>query len=239
VASRDGACIRTIDAPEGARQIVLFTYAPGKLFRREEIDCERYGRLAAEIHLASEDFVSSSPRFALDLEHLLERPLRQIEPHLRHRRDDWQYLRGLADRLRDRLAGFHSDALEIGFCHGDLNPANVHVDEQTITSFDFDFCGHGWRACDLAVFRWNTHPTDKPEIFWKAFERGYRERRAIRDADLFAIPLFMAMKEIWLFGLQSGHGPGGFGWLNPRYLEPQLKWLREFEASELFRAALT
>ncbi|WP_429842749.1 hypothetical protein [Brevibacillus sp. FIR094] len=40
-------------------------------------------------------------------------------------------------------------------CHGDLqgNFNTNFCDDNTYTHFDFDLCGYGWRAYDLAAFK--------------------------------------------------------------------------------------
>jgi Ser/Thr protein kinase RdoA (MazF antagonist) len=59
-------------------------------------------------------------------------------------------------REHDR-ASFRSsrEDLEVGSCHGDLHGWNAHIDQNmALTVYDFDCCGVGWRAYDIAVFRW-------------------------------------------------------------------------------------
>ena len=40
-----------------------------------------------------------------------------------------------------------------GLCHGEIYTGNIHRNElEALTIFDFDFCGYGWRAYDVASF---------------------------------------------------------------------------------------
>ena len=42
---------------------------------------------------------------------------------------------------------------EYGICVGDIHPGNAHFTaENQPTLFDFDQCGYGWRAFDIAKF---------------------------------------------------------------------------------------
>ena len=69
-----------------------------------------------------------------------------------HRPEDVAYVMALGDRLRDRLQAMVD--LEIGFCHGDFHGWNACEKDGSFTFYDFDCCGWGYRAYDLAVFPW-------------------------------------------------------------------------------------
>jgi hypothetical protein len=68
-----------------------------------------YGEAVARLHNACDDFASDQPRFALNLVHLLDRPLAAFEPFLRDRPDDDRYLRALVALLRGRVEAAASD----------------------------------------------------------------------------------------------------------------------------------
>jgi Ser/Thr protein kinase RdoA (MazF antagonist) len=188
----DGAWFRSVEAPEGPRRVApegprrvaLFAWAPGREAHREEGYSLRYGRAVAELHDASDDFRSAYPRFRLDAGTLLDRPLSRIEPRLAHRPDDRAYLLGLAARPRERLARLPAAELEWGFCHGDTLGSNAHLDGDTIVHFDLDDCAPGWRAYDLATYRWiwTWRTPEAAEARWAEFLAGYRERRPTRES---------------------------------------------------------
>jgi Ser/Thr protein kinase RdoA (MazF antagonist) len=236
IAQNDGSYLQRVEAPEGPRQIVLFTYANGDdVWNRDECIAP-YGRSAAEIHNATEDFSSPHVRFPLDVGELLDKPLTAIQPRLLHRPDDWSYLQHVAHELRDRIDGFAGAELEKGFCHGDLHGGNAHVADGKLTFFDFDCCGLGWRAYDLAVFLWSVHLNvpKKARQRWEGYLRGYREARALGEADLAAIPHFVAIRHIWLMGLHAGNGQDwGYGWMGEDYYNRALKFLRTWEKDRL------
>src|SRR5262249_9679698 len=137
----------------------LFTSAPGAPLAltgpQAAEHAIHYGRDTAALHAATADFRSLHPRFVLDEEHLLEQPLAALLPFLAQRPEDRARLLHVAGMLRERLLRLTTERLDTGFCHGDLHDGNVFItEEQTVTFFDFDCCGRGWRAYDLAVFRW-------------------------------------------------------------------------------------
>jgi Ser/Thr protein kinase RdoA (MazF antagonist) len=234
VPRKDGKLLHIVSAPEGPRTIVLFTYAPGQepIYEADkENESYQYGRSVAQIHSETDKFQSQHQRFHLDLEYLLDAPLKSIQPLLLHRPGDWEYLLSLSERLRQHVVNFPLNDLEGGFCHGDFHGGNVHVEQDgTLTFFDFDSYGYGWRAYDIAVFRWAARGSGKEKERWPHFLRGYREVRPISEADIQATPYFVAIRQIWLLGLHAGNGQDwGFGWMDDQYFDEEIKFLREWE----------
>jgi Ser/Thr protein kinase RdoA (MazF antagonist) len=151
-------------------------------------------------------FVTDRPRFHLDREHLVEEPLRCLRPYA-ERLGMWADYVRMADDLRARLLRVEG-ALECGLCHGDLHGHNVHqTEDHELTFFDFDCGGPGWRAYDLAVYRWAVSLHAKSLEPWEAFLRGYRSRRELKQADLDAVPVFVGLRTLWLAGLQARFAP--------------------------------
>src|SRR5205814_5007568 len=115
----------------------------------------RLGAALADLHQASADFRSPHRRFRLDLATLLWHPLALVTRTLAHRPTDCAFLTGLAADLSQRIDAVAPE-LETGPLHGDVYHGNVHLTAAgALTWFDFDLCGEGWRAYDLAVFRMN------------------------------------------------------------------------------------
>lgn len=231
----DGTFVGTINAPEGMRYIVLFTYAFGRepIYDSKDNDAAyAYGKVAARIHTATETFQTPQQRGALDLEHLIEAPLRSIQPMLVHRSEDWGYLQTLTKKLRQQATRLSLSSLEQGFCHGDMHWGNARFQDETntITLFDFDCCGVGWRAYDLAVFRWAARVRKKEQEQWLAFLRGYREVRTIHEREIQAVSYFVALRHLWLLGLHAGSQQDfGTAWMNDAYFDEAFRFLREWE----------
>jgi len=234
VRRRDGELIDWLPAPEGSRAAVLFTHAPGRELDGSTQDSRRYGRAVASVHAATDDFETGHARFAVDLDHLVTQPLTAIRPFLRHRPADLDYIETLAASIRRRVAALPAGEMDRGFCHGDFHGDNAHIEDDTVTMFDFDCCGPGWRAYDIAVFRWRWGDDETGEARWAAFLEGYRSLRPIGETDLAAVPLFVAARAIWLRGLHAGNtADWGRSWLNDSYWDRLLKGLREWQAKHL------
>jgi Ser/Thr protein kinase RdoA (MazF antagonist) len=245
VSRKDAQILTPLDCAEGRRWAVLFTCALG-----EEVDfngysdvlAELYGAAVATVHCAADSFEGRRLRPALDLAELLERPLLLLKSTIAHRPEDVAYVNGLGDRLRRRIQGMAD--LEIGFCHGDFHGRNACEEKGAFTFYDFDCCGWGYRAYDLAVFPWafavRQNTTERIEAMGRAFLKGYLRRHTVGPADVDAMPAFVAIRQIWLLGLHIGSGDRfGWGWINDSYFDRQLKVLRDWEENWLSRPSAT
>ena len=235
--ARDGSFVREVQAPEGVRYAVLFIFAPGRV--HGELDasfCRRFGQAVGQIHAATDDLHTPHTRFALDLDHLVDQPLAAIRPLLDKRPDDWRFLHELGQRLRTRIEQLAARGLDRGFCHGDLQAENAHLDGERLTFFDFDCGGPGWHAYDIAVFRWTLNsygrrvsPDHEPR--WQDFLAGYGEHHQLGRADIEAVPVFVAMRHIWMIGLHAAFAPqSGYARYETDYFPNVLQFLRDWEA---------
>lgn len=200
VSNKHGELARVIDAPEGPRTVALFTYAEGTTPRLDEDISFQYGTVVAQIHNLTDAFSSVHRRFHLDLVHLLDTPMEAVRSIMSTCSGEFAYVESWAQTIRDRLP---VDRLNYGFCHGDFHDWNTHIADGRLTFFDFDCCGPGFRAYDLAVFLWNlkTNYKDRVTDNWTAFLSGYTGTRPLPDVDRKAIPLFVAARRIWLAGI--------------------------------------
>jgi Ser/Thr protein kinase RdoA (MazF antagonist) len=234
---KDGNLIYELHAPEGTRRVALFRYAPGHELTQDQEQSYLYGQAVANIHAATDGFTSVHQRARIDLAHLIDQPLAAIRPFLAHRPKDWAYLQQIAGNVRERIAGMPLERMDSGFCHGDPHGGNAHIDAQKqITFFDFDCGGPGWRAYDIAVFRWGAW--GRQSAIWQSFLEGYTERRPLSDLDLAAVPWFVAARHIWLLGLHTGNSQDwGCGWMNDAYFDNGgaggLEFLREWDSEHL------
>ena len=233
VKRKDGDFVEAVMQPEGQRYAVLFTFAEGEQAGTvSEAHARLFGSAVAALHTASDDFVSSHARFKIDLSYLLDHSLATALPFLAHRSDDQQYLRDLSAKLRVRIEALQPE-LNLGCCHGDLHGRNAAFKDDRVTMFDFDCCGVGWRAHDVAVFRLTTE-VGKNEVAWKVFIDSYQQRRPLGPTDLAAIPLFVAAEYIWVLGLHTGIAPFiGSNAFGDQYWDYWLKLIRDWDAKEL------
>ncbi len=230
----DGELITDVDAPEGVRSAAVFHWASGVEARYiNATHAEQYGRLAAQLHNAGDDLPSSAARPALDMNYLLERPLTFLRPALKSHRSQAARLDALVERLRSRLKEVRGQMFDWGFCHGDLHGGNVHVDGDRLTLFDFDCCGPGWRAFDLATYRWAARIRQVEEQAWKPFIEGYLRVRPAAANSVEVVPLFIMLRQIWLTGLHvSNSRETGAGRQTDGFFEHLVAFCEKIEAEE-------
>ncbi|KKO51756.1 phosphotransferase [Paenibacillus sp. DMB20] len=233
-----GEIIHTLNAPEGKRFGVLFTYAEGA---ERDIDSQEisyvFGKAAAEIHLASDNFQSHYPRQKLDLNYLIHQSLAIIESGMQHRREDFEGLKNIAKQLEESLLKLSLAELDWGICHGDLH-GNTNIsykDDMSYTHYDFDLCGLGWRAYDIAEFRLARevrlgHDPQKLEELWDAFIQGYRSVRDLSEKDVKAVPIFVGIRQLWLMGLclMDPHIVGGIDY-GDDFIDEKLSYFNNLE----------
>ena len=241
VARKDGTFCQCLQAAEGPRHAVLFTYLEGEELSppgMNEARSKLYGRAIAEMHNAGEDFISSNDRISLDTDFLIDTALKSLQPVLEQQKETWMYLVEIAQRVKKRIHLLAGQGLEFGVCHGDAQGGNAFIDRKnTITFFDFDMCGPGWRAYELSVFRWAAAlgksrlgwSNEKIEQIWAAYIKGYQERRTLHEIDKEAIPLFVIARHFWFLGANAANWDY-WSWkrVNADFFGRELEFLQEW-----------
>lgn len=213
IENKNNEFMMEINAPEGIRYAVLFESAVGKeLDQLNEKQSFNYGETVFSIHESS-DKLGNLNRFNLDMDHLIEQPLSIIKPFLKNRESDFNYLRTTGTALKGKIAELASQfELDYGICHGDFHDGNVFFNkEDDVSVFDFDCFGYGWRAYDISVFLWSCVPpyNSKEEddrkrmLLWESFIKGYSSSKPIREEEIKAAFIFVAIRHIWFLGLQT------------------------------------
>ena len=223
---RDGDLLGTVQAPEGTRYVALFSYADGEpIHDLNEAQSRIFGVTMARLHRVADSFTSSYPRYHLDLSILVDRPLKLIRERIGITRpDDFSFLAELAEQLkRDvRESGISGDGY--GLIHADMHGRNNHfVGGDRLILFDFDHCGYGWRAYDMAVFLGGCSSELR-----NAFLQGYGSVRELSAAELTALSMFLKIRPIWDTGdMLAMADLWGAGWANSRHWDRLIGQLRE------------
>jgi amicoumacin kinase len=113
-------------------------------------------------------------------------------------------------QLLNQLGRFSLTPDLFGLIHNDFHQGNMFVNEGRLTIFDFDDCAYHWFAYDLAASFYHANwqassftPGDKEfnRIFWENFLNGYKEERKISKELIQQIPIFLKIREIFLYTL--------------------------------------
>ena len=104
------------------------------------------------------------------------------------------------DRLHAALTRYGRSAGTFSLIHADLHPGNVLIDGARAAVIDFDDAGFGWHLYDIAValVAYQDHPGFA--AFRDAYVAGYRSVRAIADADLALLPMFLLIRDLAQMG---------------------------------------
>ena len=140
-------------------------------------------------------------RPVIDIAALLDEAVAAAERALIERPDVVAFLHESATRLRPKLDPLPKESPTYGVIHGDVIRANALVgDDDTVTVLDFDFCGIGWRAYDVASYLLTIRNTPMEADFAEAFLAGYTDIRALTPDEPKAMPLFEAVRAIFAIG---------------------------------------
>lgn len=233
IEKREGGYIIPIGAPEGIRYVILTKWIEGLTPDYETPgNAFRYGKSVAKMHTLSSGFQSKYERYKIDLDHLLHRPIESIKKYISHRKGDVKLLEDYESILSRVVSSISFQELDFGFCHGDIHGHNAHDLNGVISHFDFDFCGYGCRAYDLATFKWSAKLWKKELEWWPDFLDGYRSERNISENNLTLIEPYIAIRDIWLLGLHIDDAQDmSIGWLNDKYIDKRMELLKNVVGS--------
>lgn len=206
VRGRDGHFAQPVAASEGERAALLFEPAPGNPGQVE--DAAAQGRALAQLHAVRlSDPVAARLR-RLDLDALVLRPAGWAGEVLGARSNLACRLLEVATAFAARFAPLTA-VFGVGFCHGDFHGGNALVEDDVATLLDFDDCGVGWIAYDLASFLWTCQgfEDEQREAIWADFLSGYESVRLLAQADRDAVEPLILAREIWALGAWATGAP--------------------------------
>jgi Ser/Thr protein kinase RdoA (MazF antagonist) len=187
------------------RFLVAFAPIPGQELQPGD-DLARWfaplGEITARLHLQSRAW-TPPPGFTRkrwDIATILG-----PRPHWGH----WRQAQGLepegetllaraTDALAVRLTTYGTGPEVFGLIHADLRLANLMVDGDTLTAIDFDDCGFGWWAYDLAAALSFIETDDRlPDLIARWVE-GYSRIAPLRVEDRAMIPSLILLRRVLL-----------------------------------------
>lgn len=234
LAREDGEWLTPVQAPEGLRWAVLFHWVSGSEPYVAAPHATLYGEMVARMHTATDNMRPGVGRKALDADYLLNDPSARLRSLMKSRPPLASRFDALVDRTSTRLESARARLGDWGFCHGDLNGGNAHLDADRLVLFDFDCCGQGWRAYDIATYRWSVRARAVAEQAWTSFIEAYlRARPEARDI-LEYVPLFVVLRHIWLHGHYAWDAQEtGTGYQSDKYLDELVSFLERVESEPI------
>jgi Ser/Thr protein kinase RdoA (MazF antagonist) len=206
---KNGEFLGQLNAPEGIRYYALFSFADGQpMSPTNEEQLYVMGQEMARIHKVSNTFKSQYERQPMNLEFLIDRPLQQIQQFWTNKKDEkLEILLTSAKEAREELLAIldNPTITEDGWgpIGGDFHHVNTYFNGDQPTFFNFDLCGYGWRAYDIATFLLNTDLLHKSTKLSEAFFAGYYSVRPLSNNEHEAISPLLTLRRVWLTGTFS------------------------------------
>ena len=160
------------------------------------------GEITARLHLQSREWTRPEgfTRKRWDVETILG-----PNPHWGH----WRQAQGLdqpgetllaraTDALTAKLHAYGTGPDVFGLIHADLRLANLMVDGDTLTAIDFDDCGFGWWAYDLASALSFIETDPRLPDLIAAWVQGYTRIAPLRPEDRAMIPSLIFLRRVLL-----------------------------------------
>ncbi|OPC56797.1 phosphotransferase [Elizabethkingia bruuniana] len=198
--------IQEIEAPEGKRFGVLFSYAKGtKTARFSPQTSFLIGQALAKVHQSTENFELT--RISYNTQNLLDNPILRIKKFFNNSNSEVIFLEKLSAFLALKIQDIDKPKMRYGSVHLDVWFDNLHIDnEKEITFFDFDFCGNGYLCFDISYFLFQLLTTnlneaeyqEKAESFLKGYETvtviGSEEKRFLPYACLAIMVYYISVQ---------------------------------------------
>lgn len=239
-----GAVSIPVELPEGTRALALFEHLDGSFTGPEPEEAMAFGEGLARLHEAAASFIGPESFYRHDPSHLIDTPLQGLLRAPTMTDELREAYVALAERLRAKVN--HIEGLTQVVCHGDAHGSNNFIMRDAngmpkVSFFDFDDAAPGFLAYELAVYPWALHPRsheqDMPETAlkrWRSQLDGYAKVHTISDVDQQAIPLFMAVRQLWICGEYAGRVPvWGSQAMPTSYLQRQLTLFERLESLPL------
>lgn len=223
IPDKEGNLIQEINAPEGLRYIVLFSFAEGEKMRfMNNETCYEIGSLMAKIHNITAN--KSINRVNYNSELLLKKSYDQLTCFFAEDLTEMKYLKELDFEVSKTFEKVNHSKFQKGIVHLDIWYDNLSVkNDKEITIFDFDNCGNGLLILDIGYFCkqlfFIESDKEKYEIKIESFLNGYRKNRGLSEEEIKLIPEAGASIFAFYLGIQAQR----FDWSNIFLSENYLK----------------
>lgn len=199
--------IQSLNAPEGDRFAVLFTFAAGE---KQHIISEethfQIGQLIARLHKIT--IHQRLNRIDYTPEVILVDSLNKVSAFLSSDTAEMHFMRSAQSYLLKEFETADVSQIRQGIVHLDIwfDNLNITTDNQ-VTIFDFDFCGNGWLCLDVAYYILQLHNIEKyeakdyqPKV--DHFLKGYESVTPLSAEEKRLIPLLGVSLYFFYLGVQ-------------------------------------
>lgn len=199
--------IQTLNAPEGDRFAVLFTFASGeKLYIISEETHFQIGQLIARLHKVTHNQKLNRIDYSLDV--ILIDSLKKVSSFLTNDTEEMDFMKSAQSYLLKEFENADTSQIRQGVVHIDIWFDNLNITKDNkVTIFDFDFCGNGWLCLDVAYYILQLHNIEKyeakdyqPKV--DSFLKGYESIAPISAEEKRLIPILGVSLYFFYLGIQ-------------------------------------
>jgi Ser/Thr protein kinase RdoA (MazF antagonist) len=219
-----GQTIQTLQAPEGERFAVLFSFAEGDKLQNITIETHHHiGTLMAHMHQLTQPLTLDRTTYTPDV--LLVEPMERLQRFLPADCEEIAYMLRTQRSILQAWNQVDTTQIRTGVVHLDIWFDNLNINAQEeVTIFDFDFCGNGWLCLDFAYYILQVHSTERDETECNqkvdAFLKGYESVVPISAEEKRLIPLLGVTMYFFYLGIQCQRFDNWSNvFLNPTYLK--------------------
>ncbi len=205
--AKDGTYVQHINAPEGERHAVLFSFGEGGKVRHLTAELSHaIGAMMAKIHqrTASENI----NRTTYNTHTLAELPYQRIKAFFPESLAEMEFVKASGALLNTVFDKATAASLRSGIVHLDIWYDNMTItDDGKITLFDFDNAGNGWFVLDIGYYCMQLFYVEQDKTAYekkrRSFLEGYQSIAPVPDEELKLIPY--AGLAIWIYylGIQA------------------------------------
>lgn len=223
LADNNGNFIQEIQAPEGTRYMVLFSFAEGKKMRFMDQDtCFKIGSIMGKMHTVTAHKKLNRTHYNSEI--LLEQSFANLKTFFSENLAVMKLFQQMAGVISKSFKKTKLERNEKGIIHLDIWYDNFSVvDAENITLFDFDNCGNGAFIWDIGYFCKQLFciEVDKNayEQKYTSFLTGYQTQRIVSASELSLLPEAGAAIFLHYLGVQAQR----FDWSNIFLSENYLK----------------
>lgn len=233
--------IQYIDAAEGQRMGVMFSFAEGeKILDMPVLLHYEAGKFIAQIHRHTNMFVLNRVTYTPEI--LLTDSFEKLKQFLPADCDERIFMENALKYLLAEFEKADTSAIRQGAVHMDIWFDNFTIKNNKITLFDFDFCGNGWLCNDVAYYILHLHSMEPNETKYyeklNSFLEGYESMIPLSAEEKRVIPILVPALYFFYLGVQSERFEN---WANvflnetylKRYISARVKKWFDFNKIEL------
>ena len=223
ISDKNEELIQEINAPEGIRYVVLFSFAKGEKVRFiTNENCFTVGSIMAKIHNVTANKKINRVNYSSDI--LLEQSYNYLKLFFSEELNEMKFLKETGLEIAKVFAENSLSENQKGIVHLDIWYDNFSINkENEITIFDFDNCGNGSLVLDIGYFCkqlfFIEQDKNQYESKAKSFIDGYQQFRPLSEQEIKLIPEAGASIFMFYLGVQAQR----FDWSNIFLTENYLK----------------